>query len=68
VYESFWQDLSQRQGIKLLDLMKPFDDLKSSYYPTSEVCCHRHYTAYGNALIAYLLSYYLPKQNWIPSK
>jgi hypothetical protein len=68
VYESFWQDLSLRQGIKFLDLSRPFDDLKASYFPTSEVCCHRHYTAYGNALIAYLLSYYLPKQNWIPAK
>jgi hypothetical protein len=67
-YESFWTDLSARNNLKYLDLMKPFEDLKTSFYPTSEACCHQHYTAYGNGLIAYLLNYYLPKENWIPSK
>jgi hypothetical protein len=64
-YESFWRDLCERNGLNLLDLTEPFDSLETSYYPTSEACCHRHYTAYGNYLIASLLSYYLPSQKWI---
>jgi hypothetical protein len=68
VYESFWLDLATRNHFKVLDLTKPYEDLKMSFYPTSESCCHHHYTAYGNGLIAYLLSYYLPKENWVPFK
>ena len=65
-YESFWSDVCSRYGLKFLDLSRPYEDLKVSYYPTTEACCHHHYTAYGNALIAYLLSHYLPRQGWIP--
>jgi sugar lactone lactonase YvrE len=65
-YDSFWRDLCSRNGINLLDLTDPLNGLKTSYYPTSESCCHNHFTAYGNLLIATLLSYYLPQEKWIP--
>jgi hypothetical protein len=64
-YELFWRDLCDHNGLNLLDLTEPFNSLETSFYPTSEACCHRHYTAYGNYLIATLLSYYLPSQKWI---
>jgi hypothetical protein len=66
LYESFWTDLCSQNKLPLLNLSKPFTDLKISFFPTMESCCHQHFTAYGNSLIAYLLSYYLPEQHWIP--
>jgi len=65
-YESFWVDLCAREKIDLLDLTDPYTALETSFYPASEACCHNHYTAYGNYLIATLLSYYLPEKKWIP--
>lgn len=66
VYHSFWRDLCARYQLDLLDLTGPFTALKISYYPTSEMCCHNHYTTYGNYLVATLLGYYLPEQKWVP--
>jgi hypothetical protein len=66
VYRSFWRDLCSQNQLNLLDLTDPFNALKTSYYPTSEACCHNHYTIYGNYLIATLLGYYLPDQKWVP--
>jgi hypothetical protein len=66
LYESFWTDLCSRFQFDLLDLSKPYEDLKYSYFPATEACCHQHYTAYGNELIADLLRHYLPQKGWIP--
>jgi hypothetical protein len=67
-YESFWTAVCAQSQLRLLDLSKPFSDLKVQYFPVMEACCGQHFLAYGNALIAYLMSYYLPAQNWIPFK
>lgn len=65
-YESFWSDLCVQNNLDLLDLSKPYEDLRYSYYPATEACCHQHYSAYGNELIAQLLLHYLPQKGWIP--
>ncbi|HTA76975.1 MAG TPA: hypothetical protein VK791_07455 [bacterium] len=67
-YESFWTTVCAQSKVNLLDLSKPFDDMKVQYFPVMEACCGQHFMAYGNGLIAYLMSYYLPAQNWIPFK
>jgi hypothetical protein len=67
LYESFWTDLCARYQLDLLDLSKPYEDLKYSYFPVTEACCHQHYTAYGSELIADLLRHYLPQKGWIPA-
>jgi len=63
---SFWDDLCAENGLEMMDLLDPFNALKTSYYPSNEACCAQHYTAGGNALIARLLDYYLLKQGWVP--
>jgi hypothetical protein len=65
-YRAFWSDLCTQKGLDLLDLTQPYEDLKYSYYPVTEACCHQHYTAYGNELIAQLLLHYLPQKGWVP--
>jgi len=65
-YESFWTDVCGRYGLTFLNLTKPYQDLKYSYFPTTEACCHNHYTAYGNELIATILRHELIKKSWIP--
>jgi len=65
-YESFWTDVCGRYGLTFLNLTKPYQDLKYSYFPTTEACCHNHYTAYGNELIATILRHELIKKGWIP--
>ncbi len=67
-YESFWTAVCAQSKLSLLDLSKPFDDMKVPFFPVMEKCCGQHFMAYGNGLIAYLMSYYLPEQNWIPFK
>jgi hypothetical protein len=64
--EDFWSEVCVYYHLDLLDLTKPFEDLKYSYYPTNEACCGRHYTTNGNDLIAILLTHYLPQKGWIP--
>jgi hypothetical protein len=65
-YESFWSDICGRYGLTFLNLTKPYQDLEYSYFPTTEACCHFHYTAYGNELIATILRHELINQGWIP--
>ncbi len=65
-YETFWKDLCEINQITLLDLSPEFNALRVSLYPTSQICCGRHYTAYGHALIAYLLSHELIDKKMIP--
>jgi hypothetical protein len=65
-YESFWSDVCSLYGLTFLNLTKPYQDLKYSYFPTTEACCHNHYTAYGNELIATILRHELIKKGWIP--
>lgn len=57
-YEEFWTDLTHHFGLNLLDLAPEFNVLKINYYPVNELCCHNHYTAYGNDLIATLLAHH----------
>ncbi len=65
-YRSFWSDVCTQNNLDLLDLSKPYEDLRYSYYPATEACCHQHFSAYGNELIAQLLLHYLPQKGWIP--
>jgi sugar lactone lactonase YvrE len=65
-YEHFWKDICSKTGLNLLNLSEPFYALKTSFYPTYQKSFTRHYLSYGNFLIAYLLSHYLPQQKWIP--
>jgi hypothetical protein len=65
-YESFWSDACGRYGLTFLNLTKPYQDLRYGYFPTTEACCHFHYTAYGNELIATILKHELINRGWIP--
>jgi hypothetical protein len=65
-YESFWSDVCTQYGLTFLNLTKPFNDLKIGYFPATEACCHNHYTAYGNKLIATILKHELISRAWIP--
>lgn len=67
-YESFWKDLCVKEGLNLMDLAGPYNALKTSFFPVEEACCHHHYTAYGNQLIAMILQSDLVDQKWIPFK
>ncbi len=53
--EPFWGDLCSHYHLRFLDLSDAYDALKTSYYPTNVT----HFTAYGNALVALILSHYL---------
>jgi len=64
-YESFWSNVCGRYGLDFLNLTKPYQDLKYGYFPTTEACCHFHYTAYGNELIATILKHELINKDWI---
>ncbi len=65
-FENFWSDVCGRYGLTFISLTKPFEDLKISYFPTTEACCHQHYTAYGSELIATILRHELINKGWIP--
>jgi sugar lactone lactonase YvrE len=65
-YESYWRDVCGKYGLNFLDLSASFYALETSFYPTHDSFADNHYNMYGNALLAYLLSYYLPEQKWIP--
>jgi hypothetical protein len=65
-YETFWSDICGQYGLSLMDLSKPYEDLKLSYFPTTQACCWQHYTAYGNELIATILKHELISRGWIP--
>jgi hypothetical protein len=66
-YDDFWQELAGFYQLPLLDLDDAFRALKPAFYPTNDSCCHGHYTAYGDLLVAYLMNYYLAAGNYIPS-
>lgn len=66
VLDRFWHELNQKYGIELVDIEKPFNVLKTSFYPTNQYCCSRHYTAYGHSLIAFLLGRELIADHLIP--
>jgi hypothetical protein len=65
-YQTFWKELCGKRKVELLDISRPYNALKTSFYPTNQNCCSKHYTAYGNGLIAYLLDRYLVGQKWVP--
>jgi hypothetical protein len=65
-YETFWRDLCDRNQISLIDLAPMFNALRISLYPTSQMCCGRHYTSFGHAMIAYLLSHELIDKKIVP--
>jgi sugar lactone lactonase YvrE len=65
-YHAFWRELSSHNQLPLLDLDDPFRALTPAFFPTNDACCHSHYTAYGNMLIATLLNYYLVTGKYIP--
>ncbi|HVZ79994.1 MAG TPA: hypothetical protein VHE12_04240 [bacterium] len=65
-YHAFWRELDSRLQVPFFDLDAPFSAMEPAFYPTHDACCHRHFTAYGNSLAAFLLSYYLPRQDWVP--
>jgi hypothetical protein len=65
-FETFWSDACAEYGLTFLNLTKPYNDLKMGYYPTTEACCHQHYTDYGCRLIATILQHELINKGWIP--
>jgi hypothetical protein len=65
-YCVFWNQLSAQTQLPLLDLDDPFRVLKPAFSPTNDACCHSHYTAYGDILVATLLNYYLVQDKYIP--
>ena len=66
-YLAFWKEIFDRDQWPLMDLTDAFNAFEYPFYPTNQACCHRHYTAYGNDLLAYLLNFYLVQDKWIPS-
>jgi sugar lactone lactonase YvrE len=66
VYKNYWLDVCGRNHLNFLDLSPSFYTLEQSFYPTHDAFADSHYNIYGNELIAYLLSHYLPEQKWIP--
>lgn len=65
-YQSFWNEIAAKDQIPMMDLSKNFDDLKTAFFPITEECCHHHFLAYGNTLIAYLMSRSLLEGKWVP--
>jgi hypothetical protein len=65
-YEAYWRDVCERNHLNFLDLDPAFYNLEPSFYPSHDSFADGHYNIYGNQLIAYLLSYYLPEQKWVP--
>jgi len=66
IYKNYWKDVCGRNNLNFLDLSPSFYTLEESFYPTHDSFADSHYNLYGNELIAYLLSHYLPEQKWIP--
>ena len=66
INESYWKELCEKNQISYIDLYSAFNVLKSSFYPTNDSFDYYHDNVYGHALLAYLLSYYLPEQKLIP--
>jgi hypothetical protein len=66
-YVSFWKDICVQDQWPWMDLTDAFNAFQYSYFPTNQSCCHRHYTAYGNDLMANLLNFYLVQDKWIPA-
>ncbi len=65
-YQSFWNEIALKDQVPMMDLSRDFDDLKTGFFPITEECCHHHFLAYGNTLIAYLMSHALPQEKWVP--
>ncbi len=65
-YHVFWRDVISQTQLPFLDLDDSFRVFKSAFYPTNDACCHSHFTAYGDMLVAYLLNYYLVAGKFIP--
>ncbi len=65
-HELFWKQVCSNIGLEMLDLAPGFHALETAFFPTSQGCCSRHPTLYGNELLATLLNYYLPAQGWVP--
>ncbi len=66
--EIFWKQVCSDNQTSMLDLTREFHVLETGFFPVYQDCCSRHFSAYGNALIAYLLTNALPEHNWIPFK
>jgi len=66
--QDFWKQICLDNQTPILDLTNEFHALETGFFPVYQDCCSRHFSAYGNALIAYLLSNALPDRNWIPFK
>jgi hypothetical protein len=65
-HELFWKKICDKYNITFVDLTDPYNALKRSFFPSNDACCHSHYSAYGNGLIALILSHRLIDQKWIP--
>ncbi|HTA75601.1 MAG TPA: hypothetical protein VK791_00420 [bacterium] len=66
ITEPLWKDLCDKGNLNFIDLTEPFDDLKTSYYPTAQKGTIPAYTAYGSELIANILSGYLENNQVVP--
>jgi hypothetical protein len=64
--ENFYKELCQKTDIHLVSVVKGFNVFQTAFWPTQQQCCAHHYTAYGNQLIAYLLSEALIEQKLVP--
>jgi hypothetical protein len=65
-FENFFKELCQKNNVPIVSIVSEFNVLRTGFYPTQQQCCSHHFTAYGNQLIAYLLTHALIDQKVIP--
>jgi sugar lactone lactonase YvrE len=67
IHEKLWNEVAVKSQISFLDLTDGYTALRTSYEPVCDGADpSRHYTAYGNLLLAQLLQHYLIDNKFIP--
>jgi hypothetical protein len=66
-YRGFWRGLCAQKGIAFMDLTDGYNALADSFFPSLDSCCHGHFNAYGNELLATLIGRELSARKWVPT-
>jgi hypothetical protein len=66
IEHELWQEVARRNGVGFVDLEAPFETLRLSYYPFSEIGGSDHLTGPGNSFTALLLARELIRTKAIP--
>ncbi len=62
----FWNEVRERTGIPILDLLDPMTALRMTYFPFSEEDGFDHFSADGQSFMAFLFAHELIHQKVIP--